>query len=132
MLSDSESEDNPISLFCVKCLHDLFFYRFFQQFNQIYYFFNQLIEYVSQSPLSSSNYTYFFISNQGQALALRVACIFMAFGAQSCLMFAKQFSNVQDSKPIFMISYFKTFPKMLLRQLTAILRLLQRKNSTFI
>ena len=24
MLSDSESEDSPISLFCVKCLHDLF------------------------------------------------------------------------------------------------------------
>ena len=56
----------------------------------------------------------FFISNQGQALALKVAYIFTVFGAQSCLMIAQWFDqvtyvceeciNLQDSKLVFMIT----------------------------
>ena len=38
--------------------------------------------------------TYFFISNQGQASALKVAYTFMISGAQSCLMVAQQFDQV--------------------------------------
>ena len=40
------------------------------------------------------SYTYFFISNQGQASALKVAYTFMISGAQSCLMVAQQFDQV--------------------------------------
>ena len=65
----------------------------------------------------------FFISNQGQASALKVAYVFKVFGAQSCLMVEqvtyvyKKYNNFQDSKSIFMISNFKNFPIILLRQL---------------
>ena len=69
----------------------------------------------------------FFISNQGQASALKVSYIFKVFGTQSCLMVAQQFdqvtyvceeyNNFQDSKSVFMTSDFKFFPIMLLRQL---------------
>ena len=69
----------------------------------------------------------FFVSNQSQASALKVAYIFKVFGAQSCLMVAQQFNqityvykecnNFQDSKLIFMIGDFRIFPIMLLRQL---------------
>ena len=63
----------------------------------------------------------FFINNQGQTSALKVAYIFKVFGAQNCLMFdqltyvCKEYSNFQGSKPIFLIIDFKIFPKMLLR-----------------
>ena len=100
--------------------------------------------------LSSSDFIFLtlivFLSNQDQASALKIACIFRVFGAQSCSMVAQQFDQItyvyeecntfQDSKLILMISDFKIFPIMLLRQLncgvTAILRLLQTKNSTFL
>ena len=69
----------------------------------------------------------FFISNQGQASALKVSYIFKIFGTQSCLMVAQQFdqvtyvfeeyNNFQDSKSVFTTSDFKFFPIMLLRQL---------------
>ena len=77
--------------------------------------------------LSNDIYTYFFISNQCQASALKVAYIFKAFTAQSSLMAAQQFDQVtlfcegytssQDSEQIFMIIAFKVFPIRLLRQL---------------
>ena len=81
--------------------------------------------------LSSSAFIFltliFFLSNQDQASALKVAYIFKVFRAQSCLMVAQQFdqftyvcdeySNFQGSKSIFMISDFKIFPIMLLKQL---------------
>ena len=71
--------------------------------------------------LSSSAFIFltliFFLSNQDQASALKVAYIFKVFRAQSCLMVAQQFdqityvydecNNFQDSKFIFMISDFK-------------------------
>ena len=69
----------------------------------------------------------FFISNQCQASALKVDCIFKDFGAQSCLMVAQkvdqvtyvyeEYNNCQDSISIFMISDFKMFCIMLLRLL---------------
>ena len=90
--------------------------------------------------LSSSAFIFltiiFFLSNQDQTLALKVAYIFKVFRAQSCLMVAQQFdqityvydecNNFQDSKLIFMISEL-----WCIVHLTTILRLLQRKNSTF-
>ena len=36
-------------------------------------------------------YTYFSMSNQGQASALKFAYVFKVFGAQSCVMVAQQF-----------------------------------------
>ena len=71
--------------------------------------------------LSSSAFIFltltFFLSNQDQTSALKVAYIFKVFRAQSCLMVAQQFdqityvydecNNFQDSKFIFMISDFK-------------------------
>ena len=69
----------------------------------------------------------FFICNQGQSSALKVASIFKVFGAQSCLMVAqyfdqatyvcKEYNNFKYSKSIFIISDFKIFPIKLLRQL---------------
>ena len=86
--------------------------------------FNQLPKKINLFQVAT---TLSFISNYGQASDLKVAYIFKAFGAQSCLMVAQQFDqvtyvcerngNFQDSKPIFMISDFKIFPKVLLRQL---------------
>ena len=81
--------------------------------------------------LSSSAFIFltliFFLSNQDQASALKVAYIFKVFRAQSCLMVAQQFdqityvynecNNFQDSKLIFRINDFKIFPIMLLKQL---------------
>ena len=62
------------------------------------------------------SYTYFFLSTQDQAPALKIAYIFKVFGVQSCLMVAQQFdqmtyvykecNNFQDSKLIFMILEF--------------------------
>ena len=76
------------------------------------------------------SYTYFFLSNQDQAPALKIAYIFKVFGAQSCLIVAQQFdqtiyvyeecNNFQDSKLIFMIIDFKVFPIMLLRWLIVV------------
>ena len=73
------------------------------------------------------SYIYFFLSNQHQAYSLKIAYIFKVFWAQSCLMVAQQFhqityvcnkcNNFQDSKQILMISDFKNFPIMLLKQL---------------
>ena len=93
--------------------------------------------------LSSSAFIFltliFFLSNQDQASALKVAYIFKVFRAQSCLMVAQQFdqityvyeecNNFQDSKLIFMISDFHNHA-FETAELTVILRLLQRKNST--
>ena len=68
----------------------------------------------------------FFISNQDQALALKVPYIFKVFRTQSCLAVAQQFdrvtfvcekySNFRDSKFISMISDFEVFAIMLLRE----------------
>ena len=47
--------------------------------------------YASQNhwqPFHQDCTKFFFISNQGQASALKVAYIFKVFGAQSCLMVA--------------------------------------------
>ena len=67
------------------------------------------------------------ISNEDQASTLKIAYIFKFFGFQSCLMVdlwfeqvayvCDEFNNFQDSKLIFMISDFKTFPIMLSGQL---------------
>ena len=75
----------------------------------------------------SEKYYTFFISNQIQASALKVAYSFKVFGAQSYLMNAQQFeqltnickeySKFHDSVSKFMINEFKIFPIMLLRQL---------------
>ena len=75
----------------------------------------------------SEKYYTFFISNQIQASALKVAYSFKDFGAQSYLMNAQQFeqltndrkeySKFHDSVSIFMINDFKIFPIILLRQL---------------
>ena len=50
-----------------------------------------------------------------------VAYIFKVFGAQSCLIVAcyvcEKCANFPDSKLVFMISGFKIFPIMLLREL---------------
>ena len=69
----------------------------------------------------------FFISNYGQASALKVAYIFKVFRAQSCLILGywfdqvtfvcKECNNLQDSKSILMIIDFKIFPIMFLGQL---------------
>ena len=69
----------------------------------------------------------FFISNQGQASAIKIAYIFKVFGAESCLMVASQFdqvtyvcqecNNFHDSRSIFLKSDFKIFLIMLSRQL---------------
>ena len=69
----------------------------------------------------------FFYKQLGSGLSPQSSLYFKVFGTQSCLMVAQQFeqvtyvykkyNNFQDSKSIFMISDFKTFPIMLLRQL---------------
>ena len=64
--------------------------------------------------------------------------IFLSFDQATC--FCEECNNLLDSKSVFMISGFKNFPIMLLRQLnfgafcglTTISCLLQRKNFTFL
>ena len=90
-----------------------------------YYYSHNLSAFVIPITILYSQYT-FFISNQGQASALKVTYIFKVLGAQICLMFALQFdqatyvceeySNFQDSNSLFiMISDFKVFPIIILR-----------------
>ena len=69
----------------------------------------------------------FFISNWGQTSALKVTYIFNVFGAQRCLMiaqyfdeatyFREEYNNFQNSRSLYLISDFKVFQIMLLRQL---------------
>ena len=69
----------------------------------------------------------FFISNWGQTSSLKVTYIFNVFGAQRCLMiasyfdqatyFCEEYNNFQNSGSMYLISDFKVFQIMLLRQL---------------
>ena len=94
--------------------------------------------------------TYFFYKQLGSGLSPQ-SCLFfqVAWGLKllnGCLLVwpsnlcLQEYSNFEDSRPMFKISDFNFLPKMLLRQLnfgafiglTAILCLLQRKNSAFL
>ena len=48
----------------------------------------------ANSYIRTTKYIYFFINNYGQTLALKVAYIFKIFKAQSCLMVALQFDQI--------------------------------------
>ena len=122
----------------------------------LYFSFNML--YISEARLGTVGHpasamelfgtihSFFFISNLVWPQSSKLLICSRFFEIESCLMVAqkfdqvsyicKEYSNFQDSKPIFMISDFKIFPKMLLRQLNfgafgTFSCLLQRKNPLF-
>ena len=122
-----------LSIFPPASIKIIILFKFWNNINSLYHIMQHLLSLgVNLNQIFCYNFFFsntlsFFISNQGQTSAFKVACVFLVLGAQLCLIVAQQFvqviyvceeySNFQDLKSIFMISDFKIFQIMLLRQL---------------
>ena len=137
------------------CFHQIFFWLFVikywpkykkQKIVCLIFYFNT----ICKRYTVTKQITYFFYKQLGSGLNPQ-SCLFfqVAWGLKllnGCLLVwpsnlcLQEYSNFEDSRPIFKISDFNFLPKMLLRQLnfgafiglTAISCLLQRKNSAFL